>query len=105
LFRRFFVDAFDLLKFCLQRGFHSLTRAEMLQQRTFARGSDAGDLVEYRFTDGVAALDAMRTDGEAMRLIAQTLKVMQHRIVRLQLKGRAVRHMEPFAPCVPVGRS
>ena len=51
----------------------------MLQQRALARRADAGDLVQRIGADGLGALLAMAADGEAVRLVAQALQVVEHR--------------------------
>ena len=43
------------------------------EQRTFACGSDAGDLVERINAQGLAALGAMRAKRKPVRFVAQTL--------------------------------
>ena len=63
---------------------YGLGRAEMLEQRAPARGADAGDLVERIGADGLAALGPVRADGEAVRLVAQPLHEIEHRVARLE---------------------
>ena len=46
---------------------------------------------------------AMRADGEAMRLVAQALQEIEHRIARLEREGRLARHEEALAAGVAVG--
>ena len=45
----------------------------------------------------------MRADGEAMRLVAQPLQEIQHRIARLEREGRLAGHEEALAAGVAVG--
>jgi hypothetical protein len=63
---------------------HRLGRAEMLQQRALARRADAGDLVERVLDHLLLAPRAVRADGEAVRLVAQALHEIEHRIARRQ---------------------
>src|SRR5438445_4325202 len=58
--------------------------AEMVQQGTFATGTDAGDLVEGGACEVGGAAGAMRADGEAMGLVTQALQEVEHRVARLE---------------------
>src|SRR6186997_1041725 len=71
--------------------------AEMVQQRTLARRADAGHLVERRAGDVGAASRAVGADGEAMRLVAQTLEEVEHRITRLERERRLARDEKTLA--------
>ncbi len=57
----------------------------MAQQRTFPCWSDAGDLLQSGLADVLLAFLAVRTDRETVRLVAQPLHEIQHRIARLEL--------------------
>ena len=59
-----------------------LERAEMLQQRALARRADAGDFLQAGLADVALAPRAVRADREAMRLVAQPLDEIEHRIAR-----------------------
>ena len=63
-----------------------LQRAEMMQQRALARRADAGDFLQAGLADVLLAARAVRADGEAMRLVAQPLDEIEHRIARRQLE-------------------
>ncbi len=65
--------------------------AEMMQQGALAAGADARHLVERRLGDVGGAPRAMRADGEAMRLVAQPLQEIEHRIARLERRRAACR--------------
>src|SRR5204862_6667442 len=78
--------------------------AEMLEQRALARRADAGDLVERVGADGLAALGAVGTDGEAVGLVAQALDEIEHGIARLeQQRLVAAWEMEMLAAGIAVG--
>ena len=44
----------------------------------------------------------MRADGEPVRLVAQALDEVKHRIARLQHEDVAVGHVKMLAPSIPV---
>src|SRR6185312_8562221 len=77
--------------------------AEMVQQRALAGGADARHLVERRAGDVGGAPGAMRADRESMRLVAQALEEIEHRVARLEREGRLARHEEALAAGVAVG--
>jgi hypothetical protein len=66
---------------------HRLGAAEMGQQRAFARGAHAGDVVERRGRDRLGAFLAVRADGEAVRLVAHALHEIEHRVVAAEREG------------------
>ena len=70
---------------------HRARRAEMRKQRLFAPGADAGDLVQRAGADGLGALLAMAADGEAMRLVAQALQIIENRALGIEAEGRLAR--------------
>src|SRR5882724_3922696 len=72
-------------------------RAEVPQQGALAGRTDAGDLLQARLADVLLALLPVRADGKAMRLVAQPLHEIQHRIARFELHGRAPRNEERLA--------
>ena len=70
----------------------------MAQQRTLARGTNAGDFLQSGFADVAPPPDAMRAHREAMRLVAQPLHEIEHRIARLELERLASREKEGLEP-------
>ena len=50
-----------------------------------------GDLVERRAADRLVALGAMRADREAVRLVAQPLQEIEHRVARFERERPAAR--------------
>src|SRR5882757_1688255 len=64
--------------------------------------ADAGDFLQPRFTNVLFAQLAVRADHETMRLVAQPLNKVQHRVARLQLDRLLVRHEQGFAAGVAV---
>src|SRR5579864_2010441 len=84
-----FADAGDALDLGEAGARHRAGRAEMVQERVLALGADAGDLVERRLPDRLRALGAMRPDRKAMRLVAQPLQEIKHRVARLEHEGGA----------------
>src|SRR5690348_6786181 len=81
-------DAVDALEVGEAGAGDAARRAEMMQQRLLALAADTGDLVERRDADLLGAARAMRADGEAMRLVAQALQEVQHRILGIEAEGR-----------------
>ena len=79
-----------------------LCRAEMRQQGALPRRADALDLVERVLRQGRLAPGAVRADGEAVRLVAQPLYELEHRIARLQHEGLAAGDEELLAAGVAV---
>src|ERR1043165_6776182 len=69
-----------------------LQGSEMMQQRALARRPDAGDFLQARLADILLAQLAVRADHKAMRLVAQPLDEIQHRIARLQFDRLAGLH-------------
>src|SRR5690606_30294120 len=63
--------------------------AEMVQQRALAPGADAGDLVERVPHHLLFAAGAVRADGETVRLVAQALDEIKHRVAHRQHEGLA----------------
>src|SRR5262249_10298925 len=55
-----------------------------------------------RTRDVLGASRAMSADGEAMRLVAQPLQEIEHRIARLEREGRLARHEEALASRIAV---
>src|SRR5262249_9730010 len=53
-----------------RRALDRLERTEMVEQRAFAGRADAGDFLQSRLANIAAAPEAVRADGETMRLVA-----------------------------------
>ena len=62
-----------------------------MQQGFLAQRPYAGDLIERVDADRLGAPGPVRADGKAVRLIAQALDVIEHRIARLQHEGGLAR--------------
>src|SRR5437763_4599498 len=58
----------------------------MQQQRALTGWPDAGDFLQTAFAQIAFAARPMRTDGESVRLVAQALDEIKHRIARRQLE-------------------
>src|SRR6185312_16939004 len=82
---------FDVLERCCT---NRTGAAKMVQQRTLAGRADARHLVERRAGDVGGAPGAVRADGEPVRLVAQALEEIEHRIARLEREGWLARHEE-----------
>src|ERR1700726_804531 len=100
--RRFGADAFDLHQVGDRGALDGFQRAEVMQQRAFARRSDAGDLLQAGLTHVARPARPVRTDGETMSLIAQPLDEIEYRVARRQLERVAAREEEGFAAGVAV---
>src|SRR5262249_31803505 len=72
-----------------RRALDRLERPEMVEHRALAGQADAGDFLQPRLADIAPAPDAVRADREAMRLVAQPLDEIEHRIARLELERLA----------------
>ena len=70
---------------------HPARRAEMVEQRALAGGADAVDLVQLALPERLRAAGAVGGDGETVRLVAQPLQEIQHRVARRQLERLACR--------------
>src|ERR1043166_1201910 len=81
--RAFGADARHLAEVGDRSALDFLQRSEMVQQRALARRPDAGDFLQAGLADILLAQLAMRADHKAMRLVAQPLDKIQHRITRL----------------------
>src|SRR5262249_42409566 len=85
-----------------RRALDRLERPEMVEQRALAGPADAGDFLQPRLADIAPAPDAVRADREAMRLVAQPLDEIEHRIARLELERLPPGLEEGLHPSVPV---
>ena len=74
----------------------------MLQQRALAPGAHAGDLVQRIGADGGAALLAMAADGEAVRLVAQPLQIIENRAFGIEAERLLAGHVEMLAAGIAV---
>src|ERR1700730_7648270 len=78
--RRFGTDALDLHQVGDRGALDGFERAEVLQQRAFARRSDAGDLLQAGLAHIARPARPVRADGEAMGLVAQPFDEIEHRV-------------------------
>ncbi len=74
----------------------------MRQQRAFAGGADAGHIVQRRRTDRLGAFGAVGADGKAVRLVAQALDEVEHRIIVAQRERALAGAVEFLFPGVAV---
>src|SRR5215471_13669761 len=77
-------------------------RSEMAQQGALAGRADAGNLLQSGLADVAPAAGAVRADREAMRLVAQSLHEIEHRVAQRQFEARPAGRMEGFATGVAV---
>ena len=68
----------------------------MLEERVLARRADAGTS-SSQLRHRPSALGVVRADGEAARLVAQTLHEAEHRIVGREAERRLCRHRQALA--------
>src|SRR6185437_5553089 len=102
LFRDSFADARHALDLGEAGAGDGARGAEMVQQRLFAFRADAGDLVERRAPERFRMPRTVGADGKAVRLVAQPLQEIEHRVARLERERRPSRHEESLAPGVAV---
>jgi len=100
--RRLGPDTIDLHQIRDRGALDRLERAEVVQQRPLSRRSDAGDLLQAGLAQIALAARPVRTDGETMRLVAQPLDKIEHRIARRQLERVAAGKEEGFAAGVTI---
>ena len=79
------------------RHLHPARRTEMVQQSALAGGANAGDLVDLALPDGLRTPGAVGRDGEAVRLVAQSLEEIQNRVAWRQLERFGAVGVEPLA--------
>src|SRR6516162_10271813 len=84
LFRHGLADPGDPLQLAEAGAGDGSRRAEMVQQRALAPRADADDLVERRTPQRLSSLGAVRTDREAVRLVAQALQKIEHGVTRVE---------------------
>ena len=73
-----------------------------MQQGALSRRPDAGNLLQAGLAQIAHAAGAMRTDREAVRLIAKPLDKIKHRIARRQLERVAPRKKEGLAAGITI---
>src|SRR6476646_2965647 len=100
--RRFGADTIDLHQICDRGALDRLERAKVMQQRALARRPDAGDFLQAGLAQVAHAARAVRADRETVRLIAQPLDEIKHRIARRQLERVPVRKKESLAAGVAI---
>src|SRR5207302_8503918 len=74
-------DARNALELLLRGRDHALDRAEVLEERPAARRPDAFELVEEGGEAARLAPLPVEAEGEAVRLVAQTLQELKPRVV------------------------
>src|SRR3979411_2979112 len=97
LARAFRADAGNLAEIGDRRPLDLFQRSKMVQQGTLAGRADNGNFLQPSFANVLFAQLAVRADHETMRLVAQPLNKIQHRVARLQLERLTVRHEPGFA--------
>src|SRR5947209_4697397 len=90
---------FEVRKRCPRDGFSG---AEILQERPFARRTDAADLVERALRELTFAPCTMRADRKTMRLVAQPLGKVKRRISWRQVEGLSLLDEEGLAAGVAI---
>src|SRR5215472_9407617 len=81
---------------------HRSRRTEMVQQRALAPDADAGNLVQWRATERLGSLRAVRPDREPVGLVTQPLQEIKDRVARIERERRPLRPKKPLAPGVAV---
>src|SRR5262249_6389031 len=99
----FRTDAGNLLQVGDRCPLDRLEGAEVPQQRAFAGRAYAGDFLEAGFAQVAPTPLPVRADCKAMRLVAQPLDEIEHRIARPELERLAPGHEEGLAPGVALG--
>jgi hypothetical protein len=78
-------------------------RTEMVQHGPLAPRPDPGDLIERRAAERFCPLGTVRTDREAVRLVAQALQKVQHGVTWIERKWRSPWQEKALASGVAVG--
>ena len=91
------------LQILKRRAAYRPCRAEVHEQRLFARGADAGNFVERAGGNRLAPLRPVCADGKAVGFVAEALEIEQHWRVDWQVEFATVGEMEGLAPCMAVG--
>ena len=74
----------------------------MGQQRAFACRTHPRHLVQWRGGGGLGTLCAVRADGPAVRLVAQSLHEVEHGVIHTQGKGHLAGAVELFLAMIAV---
>src|SRR5271155_1505451 len=90
LFRHGAADSRHLLEIPEPGAGDRAHRAEMMQQGAPAMRADAGDLVELGAAERAPATRPVAADREPVRLVAQPLQVVEHRVLGLEPERHAV---------------
>src|SRR5262245_24715882 len=101
--RRFRADAIDFHEIGQRGALDCLERAKMQKKRALARRPDPGDLLQARFAQIALATRPVRADRKAMRLVAQPLDEIKHRIARRQFERVPARYKEGLPSGVALG--
>src|SRR3954452_17524329 len=101
--RHLLADARRLLQVAQAGHLHAARGTEMVQQRPLAGGADALDLVKLAGAQRLRSASAVGGDGEAVRLVAQALQEIQHRVAGRELESLPSLRVEPLAAGVAVG--
>src|SRR2546423_3562350 len=101
--RRLGADAGNFGEIRLGRTFDGFQCAEVLQERALARRSDAGDFLQPGFAHILLAASPVRSYGKAVRLVAQPLHEVEHRVAWLEHERLAPGGVEGLPPGVAVG--
>src|SRR2546423_3787192 len=96
------IDAGHLCEIAERSALNCFERAEVMQQRALARRTDAGDLLQPGLADVFLASLSVRTDGEAVGLVAQALDEIEQRIARFELNRCASGDEKRFPPGLPL---
>src|SRR5947207_10254980 len=96
--RGFRADTLDLHEVRQRGPFDRLKRTEMQKECALAGRSDAGNFLQAGFAQVAFTARAVRTDGKAVCLVAQTFNEIKHRIARRQLERVAPGNKERFPP-------
>src|SRR5271170_4336260 len=83
---RFSADTIDLHQVGDGGPLDCLEGTEVMQQRPLPRWADARDFLQAGLAQVAHAARPMRTDRKTMRLVAQPLDEIKHRITRRQLE-------------------
>src|SRR5689334_86804 len=103
LLRDRLADAGDALEIGEARARDAARRAEMMEEGALPPRADAGDLVERRGAYRLGAPRPVRADGEAVRLVPESLQEVEDGVLGVEAEGRPARQEEALAPGVAVG--
>src|SRR5271167_2750543 len=103
VFRDGFADAGNPLQLAKTGAGDRSRRTEMEQHCPLAPHPDPGDLIERRAAERLCPLSTVRTDREAVRLVAQALQKVEHGVPWVEREWRSPGQKEALAPGVAVG--